>query len=187
MACRVIPKQLAKLFNGCLQWGVFPATWKECSIRVLLKGDDKDETDPKSYRPICLLSTIGKLLERLIKMRLGETSLAHGQISSQQYGFTAGKSTEDAIVELRRKITNTEKRYAMALLFDISGAFDNVWWLLVLDGLKKRDCPRNVFEILKSYFSDRKVKISGCNLEIKRKATRGCPQGIRPNMLEYYV
>jgi len=34
------------------------------------------------------------------------------------------------------------------LLFDISGVFDNVWWPLVLQGLKSRECPKNVFEAI---------------------------------------
>jgi len=129
------------------------------SLRVLLKGGDKGEKDPKSYRPICLLSVVGKLFEKLIKLRLDGTSMAPGNISDQQFGFMPGRSTEDAIVELRRMVSASEVGYAVALLFDISGAFDNVWWLLVLNNLKDRDCPRNVFEVLWSYFRDRNVQI----------------------------
>ncbi|KMQ90177.1 reverse transcriptase [Lasius niger] len=129
-AVKVIPGQITRLFNGCLQWGVFPKAWKTGSLRALLKGEDKDEQDPKSYRPICLLSVIGKLFEKLIKLRLMDTSLAPGGVSDRQFGFMPGRSTEDAVVELRRMVSASEKRHAVALLFDISGAFDNVWWPL---------------------------------------------------------
>lgn len=176
-ATKVIPDHLVRLFNGCLRWGVFPSVWKVGSLRALLKGGDKDATDPKSYRPICLLSVIGKLLEKLIKLRLQDTSLAPGNVSARQFGFMPGKSTEDAVVELRRMVEASEKRYAVALLFDISGAFDNVWWPLVLNSLKDRNCPRNVFEVLRSYFSDRRVQIELGQEIIAKRATRGCPQG----------
>lgn len=176
-AFAVIPDQLLRLFNGCLQWGTFPSAWKEGSLRVLLKGEDKDERDPKSYRPICLLSVVGKLFEKLLKGRLARSAMAPGKISARQFGFVSGKSTEDAIVELRRMVRDSEETYAVALLFDISGAFDNVWWPLVLNSLKDRDCPKNVFEVLRSYFANRNVKITWGNEEVSKRATRGCPQG----------
>ncbi|GHJ61407.1 hypothetical protein NOK12_39250 [Nocardioides sp. OK12] len=159
-AFSVIPTQFTDLFNGCLKWGIFPSIWKEGSLRALLKGADKDAEDPKSYRPICLLSVIGKVLERLLKLRLSETSLAPGKLSDKQFGFVQGRSTEDAIVEMRRIVSASSRRYVIALLFDISGAFDNVWWPLVLKALRDRDCPRNVFNVMTSYFADRKVKIA---------------------------
>lgn len=176
-ACSVIPGQLVRLFNGCLQWGVFPSVWKVGSLRVLLKGEDKDEKDPKSYRPICLLSVLGKTFEKLLKLRLADTSLAVENVSDRQFGFTSGRSTEDAIVEMRRMVSASEERYAVALLFDISGAFDNVWWPLVLDSFKDRNCPKNVFGVLRSYFSDRRVQIEIGQNTIPKQATRGCPQG----------
>lgn len=176
-AFATIPDQLVRLFNGCLQWGVFPSAWKEGSLRILLKGEGKDEKDPKSYRPICLLPVVGKIFEKLLKARLSLTAMAPGQISDRQFGFTPEKSAEDAIVEMRRMVNRCEDAYAVALLFDISGAFDNVWWPLVLDGLRKRECPKNIFEVMKDYFDDRKVKIVLGNEEVSKQATRGCPQG----------
>ena len=109
-ATKVIPGQLVRHFNGCLHWDVFPRAWKVGSLSVFLKGEGKDEKDPKSYRPNCLLSVIGKLFEKLIKSRLNWTSLAPGQISARQFGFTSGMSTEDAIVELRRAVDASEQR-----------------------------------------------------------------------------
>jgi len=79
-------------------------------------------------------------------------------------------------VELRRVVSSTEVKYAVAQLFDVSGAFDNVWWPLVLVSLKDRNCPRNVFEVLRSYFHDRNVQIELGHEAISKKATRGCPQ-----------
>ncbi|XP_035736359.1 uncharacterized protein LOC118447918 [Vespa mandarinia] len=90
-AFAAIPFQFVDLFNRCLQWSIFPFIWKEGSLRTLFKGDNKDAEDPKSYRPICLLSIIGKVLERLLKLRLNETSLAPGKLSDKQFGFVSGR------------------------------------------------------------------------------------------------
>jgi len=64
-----------------------------------------------------------------------------------------------------------------ALLFDISGAFDNVWLSFVLNNLKDRNCSRNVFEVLRNYFRDRNVQIELGHEIISKKTTRRCPQG----------
>lgn len=176
-AVRLIPGQLLRLYNGCLQWGVFPSVWKVGSLRVLLKGEDKDVENPKSYRPICLLSVVGKLFEKLIKCRLAASSLSRGRISDRQYGFMPGRSTEDAVVELRRMVSASQQRYVIALLFDISGAFDNVWWPLVLGAFKDRLCERNIFRVLVNYFEGREMQIACGSLVVSKQVSRGCPQG----------
>lgn len=106
-----IPGQLVRLFNGCLQWGVFPLAWKDNFLKVLLKGEGKNVKDPKSCRPICLLSVVEKLYEKLLKWRIDQTAMAPGRVSDRQIGFMTGKSTELAIVELRLIVDASEHRY----------------------------------------------------------------------------
>lgn len=74
-------------------------------------------------------------------------------------------------------VSASEKRHAVALLFDISGAFDSVWWPIVLESLKSGNCQRNIFGVMQSYFDDRRVSLSYGSSEVSRRATRGCPQG----------
>ena len=101
--------------------------------------------------------------------------LKPGNFSDWQYGFMQGRSTEDAIVRLRKIVDeNRESKYILVLLFDITGAFDNVRWSLVLQGLKERKCPANVFEVLKSYFRD-----STARRRRKRKKERQSEESIR--------
>ena len=176
-ALAIIPSQIVRLLNGCLKYGTFPEVWKEGSLRLVIKGIDKDEMDPKSYRPICLLSVIGKLFEKLLVMRLSSTALAPDRISSRQFGFMQKRSTEDAIVELRQIVTECTSRYLLALLFDVKGAFDNVLHAIILHHLKTSDCPRNIYNVMLSYFENRTVKIAWGDQEISKRATKGCPQG----------
>ena len=63
-------QELLMLMNGCLIWLVFPRRWKVGST-----GLDRERNSPKSYRPICLLSMVGKLLERLMAARM--TTIFH--------------------------------------------------------------------------------------------------------------
>ena len=98
-------------------------------------------------------------------------------ISDRQYGFLPGRSVEDATVELCRMVSRSEHRLITGIFFDISGAFDNVWWPKVLDNLRKRECPDNVFKVLTNYFEDSSVKITLGDIEVSKRPTRGCPQG----------
>lgn len=178
MACPIVGDTLVKLLNACLRNGVFPSAWKEGSLRALYKGGDKDRLDPRSYRPICLLPVLGKLLERLILNKLNKTVLTDEKLSDRQFGFRVGRSTEDALVDFRNIIDSCEERYVLGIFFDITGAFDNVLWSMILSGLRERACPQNVYSLMSSYFSDRTVSLSwGGGKIVSKKTSRGCPQG----------
>ena len=86
-------------------------------------------------------------------------------------------SAEDAIVELRRLVGASDGQYVMGILFDIAGAFDNVWWPLVLQALEARSCSKNIYRVMKNYFENRRVGIRWGVNEVFKAATRGCPQG----------
>ena len=70
----IISPFLAKLFNCCIQQGVFPDAYKIAQVIPLFKGGDRQSCD--SQRPISLLPAIGKLLEKLIAGRV-VTELPH--------------------------------------------------------------------------------------------------------------
>ena len=173
-----IHQELLRVMNGCLAWGIFPKRWKVGNVITIPKGPDRDRSSPKSYRPICLLSMVGKLLERLMATRMAPIFHDHALSSDRQYGFRPGRSTVDAITKLREKVEQmSEKRYVLAIALDISGAFDNVWWPNVLHELKRRGCPDNLYRLTRSYFSERTVQIAGKNEAVSKPVTKGCPQG----------
>ena len=172
-----IQADILQMFNCCLEQGVFPRQYKLAQIRALLKSADKDPTDPKTYRPISLLPVIGKVLEKLIAGRMGALANEHPKSSSRQYGFRPRRSTEDAIVELNRIVSATQGKYAVGLLFDISGAFDNVWWPSILRALKERECPGNIYRLIQSYLTDRRALMIGSTKSEFKNITKGCPQG----------
>jgi len=60
---------LTQIFNHLLRMGYFSYSWKRATAIPILKPN-KPPTDPNSYRPISLLSIVGKLFERVIASRL---------------------------------------------------------------------------------------------------------------------
>ncbi|KAI0992219.1 hypothetical protein K3495_g15967, partial [Podosphaera aphanis] len=69
-----LSKALAKIFNACLSIGYHPKVFKESTTIVLRKLQKPTYDTPKSYRPIALLNTMGKLLEKLVANRISKAA-----------------------------------------------------------------------------------------------------------------
>ena len=82
---------LQKLFNLCLakqQW-----VWEAAEVIFLRKAGKDSYSKPGSYRPICLTSYIGKLLEGIIAMRIEQFIASKNHIDPDQEGFSKSKNT----------------------------------------------------------------------------------------------
>lgn len=88
-------KTIMYLFNMALEQGKFPENLKVAKIIPIHKGGKRD--DPSNYRPISLLPTIGKIMEKLIYARLHKYYESQKFISKYQYGFRTKCSTTIAI------------------------------------------------------------------------------------------
>jgi len=94
------PSLLFGTLSRCISEAVFPKRWKRARLVLLHKGQEKPITNPSSFRPLCMLDTAGKLLERIVLQRLNDHLDRTGGLSPNQFGFRKGKSTEDAINEV---------------------------------------------------------------------------------------
>lgn len=113
-AHRARPEWLLRIFNCCVSTGVYPSRGKR-AILVLLKKDGKPAVQPSSYRPLCLLDDVGKLLEFLLVQRIGAHIEANGGLSPSQYGFRRGMSTMGAAIALRDEAKAAVNRYDMSV------------------------------------------------------------------------
>ena len=92
-----ISPKLAEIFNLSMLEGVFPEKEKLAEVVPLYKSKEKYLTN--NYRPISLLITISKLLEKVIYKRTYSFLQATNQLYDSQYGFREGHSCENAISE----------------------------------------------------------------------------------------
>jgi hypothetical protein len=60
-----------------------------------------DKFDPKNYRPITIVSCLGKLFTAILNERLNEFSESFSVISETQSGFCQGYSTSDNMFTLQ--------------------------------------------------------------------------------------
>ena len=86
---------LAKLFNRSLTEGKFPNCMKLAEIVLLHKGGMTNL--PNNYRPISLLMTMSKLLEKIMYKRVYKFLMDTNQLYSSQYGFRSQHSCDHAI------------------------------------------------------------------------------------------
>ena len=67
---------------------------------LLLKKAGLDSSLPANYRPISNLSTVSKVLERLVLARLRLHLLGSANFSQYQSAYRKGHSTEMALLEV---------------------------------------------------------------------------------------
>lgn len=174
-----IREHLYGLFQDCLNAGYFPKAWREGCIHTIPKSSfGKDPTNPKSLRPVTLLNTLAKILEKVIKNQIYRDLPPTEVHSLKQHGFITGRSTITAMQAVLESNNQHQKfKYGLMILVDISGAFDNLWWPAFIMKLVLRGFSASTVEIIKSYLSEREVSLKSGSICVKKTLTRGCPQG----------
>ena len=161
-----------------LNTGIFPDELKIAKVIPLFKKDDP--TLLKNYRPISLLSTIAKVMEKIIFTQLSSYFNEHKLIFDNQYGFRPKHSTEYAALELiDRIITQMDKKETPINIFlDLSKAFDTIDHTILLAKLRYYGIHDTALLLLKSYLNNRKqyVEFEDTKSEIL-PITVGVPQG----------
>ena len=99
-------------------------------------------------------------------------------MNKNQFGFTPQRSTTDAAMAVKVFIEEGLSAWEIIVLIspDVKGAFDAAWWSSILNGLKAYNCPKNLYNLSKSYFSQRTAVLS-LNVSMQRTVTKGTPQG----------
>lgn len=115
----ILCSMIAHICNLSFSAGFFPDICKKAVVVPVHKGGDVDSIS--NYRPISLLGTISKIIEKVFNTR-------NNIIAASQYGFRPGKNTEDAISSLTESITKNldSGRKCVGIFLDLKKAFDTV-------------------------------------------------------------
>lgn len=152
---------LVKVFNACLALGYFPAGWKHANVIAIPKAN-KDITNPGNYRPISLLSSLSKVLERVILARLNRHLETEEVVPAEQFGFRTGHSTVHQLARITQKVKQgfrTGKSTGMVLL-DVEKAYDSVWQDAVVYKLFRSNLQLYLVKIVQSFLSNRTFAVA---------------------------
>jgi ribonuclease HI len=155
-----ILKEVRDMFNTSWFSGMLPTIWKTGIIIPILKPG-KEQSDIASYRPITLLSCIGKLMEKIICKRLEYFVENNRMLGKYQCGFRKGLSTIDVLLRLQNRIRQTidKKEYCIVVYLDLKGAYDRIWHKGLLYKLANMGIRGNMFRWLQNYLSQRKIMV----------------------------
>ncbi|GBM39222.1 RNA-directed DNA polymerase from mobile element jockey [Araneus ventricosus] len=151
---------LTKIFNKCLTLNYFPLRWKQANI-IMLSKPGKDPKFPQSYRPISLLSSLGKIFEKVLQKRINSYCDSSNIIPKEQFGFRAQHSTIHQLLRVTNSITEgmNNKFYTGGIFLDIQKAFDRVWHDGLIYKLIQLNFPKYLINILKSFLENRTFKV----------------------------
>lgn len=172
LVAKIAPLILLAILNTLLGRQEFPEIWKIASVSLIWKGGTIDL--PSSFRPICMLSMIGKFYERLIKDRIETEVEQKGGLSHRQFGFRKGRSAIQAINVVVDAAKNTNSRWFAVIAVDVQNAFNSATWSKIVEELYNRGISQYLINVVESYFSNREIRISNVK-SIEMSA--GVPQG----------
>lgn len=127
-----------RLFNAALEQGYCPRHFRQSTTIALRKPGKDDYQEPKWYRPIALLNTLGMVMESIIATRLSYLAETHKLLPENHLGGRKLNSPEHAVHLLTSRIQTAvgQGQVASPLLLDVAGAFDNVPWPRLLHNMR---------------------------------------------------
>lgn len=157
--CRSLTPPLVNIVNKSLEQGQFPSALKLAKVYPKHKSGCKREIS--NYRPISLISTFSKVMEKVVLKRLMNYCEQHSLITNRQHGFLKGKSTTTAIIELTEfVIDNIESgKLVTGILLDFSKAFDCLGHNLILQKLESLGVKDTALAWFESYLKGRKQTV----------------------------
>jgi hypothetical protein len=146
---------LSHIFNLSLSSGVFPSKLKLCRVIPIFKAGCALECD--NYRPISLLSSISKILEKIVAEKLVKHLLDNDLLYVHQYGFLPNRSTEHNLLQIVNYISNAlnEGNYCIGVFLDLKKAFDVCSHEILLKKLEKMGIRGISYAWFKNYLSGR--------------------------------
>ena len=168
-----------------------PIDWKRALVTPVYKGKGS-KADPSNYRPISIVSVVGKIFEISIKQQLVDFFNSSGIISDNQSAYLRGRSTQTAlhtiIEEMGQNIDNEQVNALCAI--DLSKCFDSISHDILLYKLKFYGFTDSTVNWFRSYLTDRMQQVKvGSVISNELSVKMGVPQGsvLGPLLFLLYV
>ena len=181
---------LTYVFNLSLETGIFPDNFKIGKVIPIYKSGEKNKFS--NYRPISVLPTFSKILEKLFNNRLLNFIDKHNILYPGQFGFRKNMATSHALFHFTEQILNEmeEKKFTIGIFIDLKKAFDTIDHKILLDKLNAYGVRGIAGKWLTSYLSNRKQFVNVHNVcSDLLDISCGIPQGsiLGPTLFLLYI
>lgn len=183
--------QIYYILNQCLKNQYFPLSWKK-AIVIPIPKPGKPKNLPSSYRPISLLPTLSKILEKVMLKRLQQFEFENNNIIPEQFGFRSNHSTVLQLARIINTITynfNIKKNTSVVTL-DIEKAFDTIWHDGLIHKLVILNIPRYLIKLIENFLRNRFFQVATSHsLSDPQPIPAGVPQGsvLAPLLFTYFI
>ena len=183
---------IVHIFKASMQEGMLPHQWRSAKIIPFKKPGKPDYTIAKAYRPISLLSTLGKAMEALVAERISYMIEEEGLLPTNHFGARKQRSTEHALTILQEHIYKAwRSRKVLSLVsFDLKGAYNGVHKERLLQRLAARRIPQDWIRWVNAFCSDRtaEIVVNGQTSKREKLQQAGLPQGspLSPVLFLFY-
>ncbi|KHJ32941.1 hypothetical protein EV44_g3830 [Erysiphe necator] len=161
LAWNTLGKRITNLFDRCLHLGVHPKILKQAKVRIPPRLGRRDCSLPSYYRPVALLSCLGKGLERLLAHRMSYCASKYEILTQNQCGAIRQRSAVELktvpICDISKALL--DRKVARIVTVDVKGAFDCVLYNRLLHRLRTQGWPETLVKRVKSFFQERSAHI----------------------------
>lgn len=146
---------LCHLINSIIKKGIYPDEFKLAAVTPISKSGNSNELN--SLRPISILSTFNKIIEKFLYNRIMDFIVKYNLISNNQFGFRPKSNTEMAAIELVSFIKKSldRKKIVSVVFLDLEKAFDLVDRKILMKMLNLVGIRGKTEPLLESYLSRR--------------------------------
>jgi hypothetical protein len=158
LGVEVLAGPIGHVVNRSLAEGKVPNEWKTGIVKPVFKGAGKNRSDCSSYRPVCILTALSKVLELTVKTDLNAHLAKTNAIPTTQHGFRTKRSCSTALGSAHAGWLSGLKRGKLVGLlgFDLSAAFDTLDPEVLLDKLMALGIRGRSAHWFRSYLTDGK-------------------------------
>lgn len=148
---------LTHLINLSIRHSYVPQTWKTAKMVPIFKSGDPSL--PTNYRPVSLLSTLSKVLERVICNQVYGYLENNKLLFPMQFGFRKAHSCEGLLLQLIDYISKAKdkNKHVLNVYIDLKKAFDTCVYPILLQKLAHYGLDPTTVGWFDSYLSERKM------------------------------
>ena len=179
LSAPLISPILTHIFNLSLFHGTLPDDWKTARITPIFKGKGS-HSDPGNFRPISIVSTIAKIIEKNVKSQLMKHFYSNNLFNQNQFAYLKNHSTQTALHRIIDQcITNIDNGDINILTFlDLSKGFDILNIDILLHKLQKYGIQQTNLSWFESYLRNRKQYVQNKEkISDLKTINLGVPQG----------